>query len=480
MYGKTGKDRSGKCVKNIGVFIDLMILYIMANYKKNNHYSSTDIQKYLEGKLSPIEMHAMEMAALDDPFLADAIEGIKTVNDESGSASFQQDLLDLKKKLQKRIEKEDQKTILSSFKLWQRVAAAGVLLIGLSSVVYYAILKNPSGNKSIAVEKQRIPTDSNKQEEEKNIASKDSSIYNPLAKPEKKKITEAIPADKEFTARVRRANVEIKKEETEATTKKAAPAASAAASVPVAEDRDIVVKTYPDSMKPKAKLVPTTVMNQMQGKVAGLDISKTKPENINWIKGTVVDENKNPIPGATVILKNTKTGTTTDVNGQFKLNGNKQDSISHIVVNSVGYQPVDLALNSHNPNNTIQLQESTQSLNEVVVVGYSTEEKEDDMETFSPSKKDKPIIYKAEPSIGWLGFNEYISKNKKILTSDSVIKGNEIIRFWVDNSSPPNSFKIKKSLSPAHDAEAIRLVREGPTWRLLKKKKVRVTLAIKF
>ena len=39
-------------------------------------YSATDIQKYLKGELSAREMHELEKAALEDPFLADALEGI--------------------------------------------------------------------------------------------------------------------------------------------------------------------------------------------------------------------------------------------------------------------------------------------------------------------------------------------------------------------------------------------------------------------
>ena len=41
------------------------------------HYSAEDIQKYLQGKLNAAEMHALEKMALDDPFLAEAIEGYR-------------------------------------------------------------------------------------------------------------------------------------------------------------------------------------------------------------------------------------------------------------------------------------------------------------------------------------------------------------------------------------------------------------------
>ena len=41
------------------------------NYHIN--YSASDIEKYWKGQLSAAEMHSMEKAAMDDPFLADAI-----------------------------------------------------------------------------------------------------------------------------------------------------------------------------------------------------------------------------------------------------------------------------------------------------------------------------------------------------------------------------------------------------------------------
>ena len=44
--------------------------------KNNTHYSAEYIRKYLDGELPDPEMQALEKAALEDPFLADAIEGL--------------------------------------------------------------------------------------------------------------------------------------------------------------------------------------------------------------------------------------------------------------------------------------------------------------------------------------------------------------------------------------------------------------------
>ena len=49
----------------------------MKKEKNNNQYSAEYIRKYLDGQLSDQDMQALEKAALEDPFLADAIEGYR-------------------------------------------------------------------------------------------------------------------------------------------------------------------------------------------------------------------------------------------------------------------------------------------------------------------------------------------------------------------------------------------------------------------
>src|SRR6187397_1947217 len=54
----------------------------MAEERSNIIYTAADIQKYLAGRMAPSEMHAMEKAALDDPFLAEAMEGYEAMMKE--------------------------------------------------------------------------------------------------------------------------------------------------------------------------------------------------------------------------------------------------------------------------------------------------------------------------------------------------------------------------------------------------------------
>jgi hypothetical protein len=48
----------------------------MGPYHKEN-YTAQDIERYYSGQMPAEEMHALEKAALEDPFLADALDGYK-------------------------------------------------------------------------------------------------------------------------------------------------------------------------------------------------------------------------------------------------------------------------------------------------------------------------------------------------------------------------------------------------------------------
>ena len=51
----------------------------MNTENKNTKITAEDIEKYFQGKLTPQQMNTMEKAALDDPFLAEAMEGFEAM-----------------------------------------------------------------------------------------------------------------------------------------------------------------------------------------------------------------------------------------------------------------------------------------------------------------------------------------------------------------------------------------------------------------
>ncbi|WP_308991305.1 TonB-dependent receptor [Mariniflexile litorale] len=107
------------------------------------------------------------------------------------------------------------------------------------------------------------------------------------------------------------------------------------------------------------------------------------------ITGSVTDINGLPIAGATIILKGTTTGASTDFDGTFSININTS---SVLVFSYVGYKTQEVDANGKNTID-VALEENIALLDEVVVIGYGTSKKSDvtgavasaDLETFRDS-----------------------------------------------------------------------------------------------
>lgn len=87
------------------------------------------------------------------------------------------------------------------------------------------------------------------------------------------------------------------------------------------------------------------------------------------VSGTVVDEQGMPVIGASVVVKGQKTGTMTDVDGNFQLPAGKGTMLT---ISYVGFKSVDVKASN---NMRVVLHEDASQLGEVVVVGYGTQKK---------------------------------------------------------------------------------------------------------
>lgn len=97
-------------------------------------------------------------------------------------------------------------------------------------------------------------------------------------------------------------------------------------------------------------------------------------QNSRVITGTVVDEQNNPIVGATVVIKSTTTGTVTDINGVFSL---KVPTIGNqvIVISFIGMEPMEIDV-TNKTNVSVVLNMQNNVLNETIVVGFGQQKKE--------------------------------------------------------------------------------------------------------
>jgi len=92
-------------------------------------------------------------------------------------------------------------------------------------------------------------------------------------------------------------------------------------------------------------------------------VSQQKKE----ISGTVKDNSGAPIPGATVLIKGTSTGTITDMDGKFKFSVPGDSKI--LVISFVGMKTQEIALTGQAQINVV-MEEETVGIEEVVAVGY--------------------------------------------------------------------------------------------------------------
>ncbi|MDV7186055.1 TonB-dependent receptor [Lutibacter sp. TH_r2] len=88
------------------------------------------------------------------------------------------------------------------------------------------------------------------------------------------------------------------------------------------------------------------------------------------LKGTVTDVSGTPLPGVSIVVKNTAKGASTDFDGNFVITNVAQGET--IVFSYIGFATKEVLVENANILN-IQLTEDTQSLDEVVVIGYGTQ-----------------------------------------------------------------------------------------------------------
>ena len=204
--------------------------------------------------------------------------------------------------------------------------------------------------------------------------------------------------------------------------------------------------------------------------------------NLLSFSGRVLDLNNHPVAGAALLFKNGNTGTVTDDKGQFNLYIPQKDTTRQLTVAMEGYEETQYALNTEDRHgNTIILRQSPARLDEVVVSGIGAKRKE----YMAAPPSDAPetldsLWLNTAPAMGRIAYLNYLATARKTLPVDTTIHGTESISFQVDKKGALTEFKIERSLSPAHDAGLIRLITEGPPWKILHGRIARALVNVTF
>jgi hypothetical protein len=90
------------------------------------------------------------------------------------------------------------------------------------------------------------------------------------------------------------------------------------------------------------------------------------------VTGKVTGTDSQGIPGVSILVKGTNTGSTTDGNGAFSLNVNSANAV--LSISAVGYKTQSVNVGSQSSISVV-LQEDVSQLSEVIVTGYSVTNK---------------------------------------------------------------------------------------------------------
>ena len=361
---------------------------------------------YIRGLRKGQEAHRLEKESMQDPFLADAMDGYNQVE-----GNHEQRIEKLRMQVSAHSAKKK-----NTYAITWSIAACLVIGFGISS--YFLFLKKSMTDEVFIAE-------------------------------------ESVPA---------------KLPETTTPATPTNPATPAAPVTPRADKKEmsasaVIEPMMEEALEQTAELQEVAATMDTSESVSDKKMRMAKvvtPPNSNIIQGKVTDEKGEPIIGASVAYKGTNIGTITNMNGEFSLV--KKEGKKQLTAQFIGYDPVEIPVDT-SQTMLIAMNENKQTLNEVVVVGYGTNKnKKSTTVVTAKEQADKDIT--PQPVIGKRKYQKYLKENLVRPTDEKCaqVKGKVVLTFLVNKEGRPFYIKVKESLCESSDKEAIRLIQEGPDW----------------
>jgi TonB family protein len=234
--------------------------------------------------------------------------------------------------------------------------------------------------------------------------------------------------------------------------------------------------TMADSGFTKRGAIASAPASVLMGKAAGVNIrgrssvlarkqeiattAQTEAATGKAITGVVMDASGQPLPGVNVQRKGSSQGTVTDAQGGFSLPLPGHLEEATLTFNYIGFVPLEKKVSTQGQGLAaaeVRLEADSQALSEVVVVGFGAQKKE----------ALTGAIAGATPVGGWDSFKQYLKASlKQPAEADGKKRaGRVVVGFTVNTDGRLSDVRVLKSLSPATDAEALRLVQQAPAWK---------------
>lgn len=397
----------------------------------NSSYSFEDIQRYCAGEMSDAEMHQIELVALDDPFLSEAIEGYRLANFPLAKEQLLQISAELKS--EKVIPKLGSPFLRNP---WWRVAAILIIISGLVVLInYLSGIKKEKGQSELVQLQENLNTDPE--------FIPDSSAA--IAKSEID-TTRKIPT-KKLLEKERNLLADTKNE-----------------SKPLPKNK-ISSDSFHSIPDEKSKR-PINSFEESSGLASARALKTTDKVEMNApirFSGMVTNKMGRPLSNTLIIVKGV-TAFYTGKSGKFSFNS-PQDKVN-IIVSSDDFKQKDTSINS-NRFNIIRLAEQ-ESLQDNAAVSRENSGKVIVMENASNS---------AFPAGGWSLFQTYV-RERISLFSDSVHE-NVLVSFLIDELGRPYDLKVEAPAGAEAGILVENMLKEGPAW-ITNNQETRGSIIIKF
>lgn len=454
----------------------------MSDKEKNISYTAKDIEQYLEGNMSPQQMHAIEKAALDDPFLAEAMEGYEAVKDKEWNTA----LVALREEVAGKGAVAKVIPLHKTKNNWWKAAAA-VLILGAGTTLTFIFNnkhKNEESGKTEIAQVTPVVHDSVPNAEISSTVSVTQSL-NPnasVSKEEKKAIPGTIA---QVETAGRKDEPGVGSEPGAPILKPASPLKSVVAgddkvivtAPTTTEDANTAKEINAEKDKSAAKQGSEADALAIQQKNTAAATAKKEAVLNNFFTAQVISTDNTPLPFTNISIKKENFGTYADAKGMVRLVST--DSVLTIEVKSVGYQAKTFALRNNQSQTKIVLQEEEVALKDRKVIGKA------DMTGNIKTRRAtllKDSVVNVEPADGWDNYNTYVANNLDI--PESALKndrhGEVELSFDVKANGTISNIRVNKSLGAEYDEAARRLIQEGPQWKVKKGRKTSASIKVQF
>ncbi len=463
----------------------------MSESKNHIIYTSKDIEAYYSGRLSAAQMHAMEKAAQDDAFLAEAMEGFEGMK----GTDWNSQIAALHRHFENMGSTAKVIPMRPSGSRWWKIAAA-VLVLGCGATITYMFTKKSDTEKhdQIAQNVQTPTTQPTKPDQftqstqPGNTESTQPANTNPANNSVSKPNTTTVAINPANSSTPLAQNNETRAKKVEPSELLNTPAQSSATrkedQVALADTKTKAEEKDKNNVTPPP---PLSNMNVTTNAAAGNnnafakaktddDYSKMKAQQKQAVANRaeqpskvfaaqVVGPDNIPLPFSNVTITQENFGTFADVKGNFRLMSS--DSVVNVEVRSVGYLPRNYTLRSDAQNRIVLAEDANTAMERAVVVndGQSSSRILRRAQVF----KDSTFV-NVEPADGWDNYNTYIANNLDVPTEalKKNLHGEVELSFKVHPNGAITDITVNKTDCADCAELAKRLVEQGPQWKIKK------------